>query len=219
MSIFNEQGEDLNPRAHKVNHPLLGHFLTELRNKNTPPREVRHLIEQMSFLLMYEASKDLAVKEVKVDTPLESTTGISINEKLIVVNILRAGSGMLPGALMAFPFASVGHIGIYRDRFIKSTVEYYFRLPSQVENKRVFLCDPLLATGDTVVSAINRLKDYEVGPITFVCLLASPQGLKRMKEVHPEVNIYTSSVERDLDVNGFLLPGIGDAGDRIYGTC
>jgi uracil phosphoribosyltransferase len=175
-------------------------------------------MEELSQLLAYEATRDLGTKRTKVETPLETTDTEMISEELVVVAIMRAGNGMLSGMLRILPFATVGHIGIYRDRFIKSTVEYYLRLPKNVEKKRVLILDPLLATGDTACAAIDRLKEYNVGAIRYVCLLASPEGIKNLKSHHPDVEIYTMSVERQLDERGYLLPGLGDAGDRLYDT-
>jgi uracil phosphoribosyltransferase len=137
---------------------------------------------------------------------------------MLLLSVMRAGNGMLSGMLRILPFATVAHIGIYRDRFISSTVEYYLRLPKVVKGKRVLVLDPLLATGDTICAAIDRLKEYEVGPIRCACLLVSPQGLAKVAEVHPDVQVYTLGIERDLDEKGYLRPGLGDAGDRLYDT-
>jgi uracil phosphoribosyltransferase len=141
-----------------------------------------------------------------------------VDERLIVASIMRAGNGMLDGVLQMLSFAQVGHIGIYRDKFIKSTVEYYFRLPSEVQGRPVLLLDPLLATGQTALAAINRLKQYEVGKISFLSVLAAPQGVETIRKEHPDVNIYCLSVEKGLDQKGYILPGLGDAGDRLYGV-
>jgi uracil phosphoribosyltransferase len=201
-----------------VSHPVVKHKLSILRDKKTSALSFRLIMEELSQLLAYEATRDLGTKKARVETPLEIADTEMISEELVVVAIMRAGNGMLSGMLRILPFATVGHIGIYRDRFIKSTVEYYLRLPKNVEGKRILLLDPLLATGDTACAAIDRLKEYNVGAIRYVCLLASPEGVKTLKSHHPDVEIYTMSVERQLNERGYLLPGLGDAGDRLYDT-
>ena len=202
-----------------VQHPLLSHKLALLRNKATPPWDFRRVLSEMSGLLTYEAIRDLKTRTVKIETPMGETSASEVvDEKLVIVPILRAGAGMLDAVLEMVPFAEVGHAGIYRDKFIKNTVEYFFRLPKDIQGKRIILLDPLLATGDTAVAAVQRLKDYGATRIQFICLLASPQGLSKMEEFHPEVLVYTLAVEKSLDAHGYLLPGLGDAGDRLYGT-
>ena len=201
-----------------VEHPLLQHKRRILRDKETKPPEFRRLIEEISVMIGYEATKDLAVNEMTVETPMGKARASRVSERMVVVSIMRAGNGMISGLLDLLPFAQVGHIGIYRDKFIHNTVEYFFRLPDDVENAHIMLLDPLLATGDTMVAALDRLKDYEVGKITVLTLLCAQKGLDQVKEFHPDVSIYTLNVEPELDSNGYLLPGVGDAGDRIYGT-
>jgi uracil phosphoribosyltransferase len=201
-----------------ISHPVVKHKLSILRDKKTSALSFRLIMEELSQLLAYEATRDLGTRRTTVETPMETAETECISEELVVVAIMRAGNGMLSGMLRILPFATVGHIGIYRDRFIKSTVEYYLRLPKNVEKKRVLLLDPLLATGDTACAAIARLKEYGVGPIRYVCLLASPEGVSNLREHHPDVEIYTMSLERQLDERGYLLPGLGDAGDRLYDT-
>lgn len=218
MKQDNKNKNELSHLCHLIDHPVLQHYLSTLRKKDTSPAEFRRIVYQMSFLMVYEATKDLSLKEVEIVTPMETTQGKIIQDKVIIVSILRAGNGMLAGLLDALPFASVGHIGIYRDKFLQTTVEYYFRLPNDMEKKKIFLCDPLLATADTAMAAINRLKDYDVGPIRLICLISSKEGIKKLKQKHPDVEIYTSCIERELNADGFLLPGVGDAGDRLYGT-
>jgi uracil phosphoribosyltransferase len=207
-----------NDQYHLVSHPVVKHKLSILRDKKTSALSFRLIMEELSQLLAYEATRDLGTKSAKVETPLEVADTEMISEELLLVAIMRAGNGMLSGMLRILPFATVGHIGIYRDRFIKSTVEYYLRLPKNVEKKRVMILDPLLATGDTACAAIDRLKEYNVGAIRYVCLLAAPDGIKNLKARHPDVEIYTMSVERQLNDRGYLLPGLGDAGDRLYDT-
>ena len=213
---MSEMENDLGCRVLK--HPLLQHNLTKLRDVSTPPVEFRRVMEQLSALLAYEITRDIAVSKCDVQTPLELTSGEMVTDDLVIVSILRAGNGMLEGLLRMLPFSRVGHIGIYRDKFIGNTVEYYFRLPDQVKGKNILLADPLIATGDTAIAAIDRLKDYEVGAIRFLSLLASPEGLLKLREHHPDVEIYSLSVERELTDKGYILPGLGDAGDRLYGT-
>lgn len=199
-----------------ISHPVIQHKLSVLRDKNTTPMTFRAIMNEVSQLIAYEATRDLRTEAVSVDTPMEKAQSPMVRDKLVVVSIMRAGNGMLDGVLQLLPFATVGHIGIYRDRFIQSTVEYYLRLPREVKGARVLLLDPNLATGDTACAAIDRLKEYEVGQIRYLCLLASSTGVAKMKEVHPDVEIYALSVERELNPKGYLLPGMGDAGDRLY---
>ncbi|MEQ1663758.1 MAG: uracil phosphoribosyltransferase [Bdellovibrionales bacterium] len=201
-----------------VTHPLAQDKLWHLRNKNTPPDNFRRLINELSIIMAYEITKNFKTKSTMVETPLQKTTCAKITENLVLVPIMRAGQAMVDGMLEMMPFCTVGHIGIYRDKFVNNTVEYYFRLPKVVEGVRIAVLDPLMATGDTAIAAISRLKEYNVGPITFVTLLIAEEGLKKFQSVHPDVEIYTLSVESKIDSNGYILPGIGDAGDRIYGT-
>lgn len=201
-----------------ITHPVVKHKLSVLRDKETSPLSFRLIMEEISQFMAYEATRDLAVGKKTVSTPLETTEGDTVAEELVLVSVMRAGNGMLSGMVRILPFATVGHIGIYRDRFLKSTVEYYLRLPRNVKGKRVLMLDPLLATGDTACAAIDRLKEFEVGPISYLCFLASPEGLDKLSKVHPDVEVLTLNVERCLDEKGYLLPGIGDAGDRLYDT-
>ena len=199
-----------------VDHPVLQHQLAILRDKNTSSAVFRRTMNEMSRLVAYEATRDLAQEEVAIETPLEATTAKKCSHPPIVVSIMRAGNGMLDGLLSLMPFASAGHIGIYRDKFLNTTVEYYFRLPRKVAGKPVLLIDPLVATGDTAVACIERLNQYKAGPIRLLCLLISEEGLAKVHHFHPNVTIYAVSKERGLNENGYLLPGIGDAGDRLY---
>jgi len=201
-----------------VSHPVLQHKLSRLRKTETGPAEFRMLLDEISCLVAYEATKDLSTEKISISTPLEKMKSEMITEKLLVVSIMRAGNGMLGGMLEMLPFARVGHIGIYRDKFIKNTVEYYFRIPSDISGHKTLIVDPLLATGDTAVAAVDRLKEYSVGEITFVSILAAPEGILKLKNFHPDVKILTLSVERELNDKGYILPGIGDAGDRLFNT-
>jgi uracil phosphoribosyltransferase len=211
----------LNPLENSCNlvrHPVLSHMLTQLRKSSTNPPEFRSIIRELSRLLAYEMTRTLGVNKEGIETPFEKMEAPVVVEKILLLPIQRAGNGMLDGMLQILPFASVGHIGIYRDKFIKKTVEYYFRIPSHCEGRRTFIIDPLLATGDTAVAAIDRLKEFEVGDISFVCLLAAPEGIIKLKNAHPDVQIFTLSIERELDAKGYIRPGLGDAGDRLYDT-
>ncbi|NDD90632.1 uracil phosphoribosyltransferase [bacterium] len=201
-----------------IDHPVVKHKITMLRDEKTTPLSFRLITEEISQFLAYEATRDLSVKNQEITTPLEKTTCEVVGEELVLVSIMRAGLGMLSGMLRILPFATVGHIGIYRDKFIQATVEYYLRLPKNVKGKRILILDPLLASGDTACAAIARLKEYEVGPIRFVCFLASKEGIARVHQEHPDVEIYTCNIERAMNDKGYLLPGLGDAGDRLYDT-
>ncbi len=206
------------PGVHLIRHPILQHHLSNLRRKETRPTEFRRLMTEMSKLIAYEVTRDQELRLEPIETPFEAMDAPFLAHRMVVVSIMRAGNGMLEGVLQAIPNAGVGHIGIYRDKFIHSTVEYFFRLPADVEGRAVLLLDPLLATGATAVAAIARLKQYGVGPIRFVCLLASPEGLALVKEAHPDVDVACLSIERQLNEKGYILPGLGDAGDRLYNT-
>ncbi len=201
-----------------IHHPVIKQKLAMLRNKETTSLSFRLIMEEISQFLAYEATRDLETNAGFVKTPFEKCRVETVSEKVILVPVLRAGQGMLSGMLRILPFAQVGHVGIYRDKFIHNTVEYYFRLPKNSEGTRVMVLDPLLATGDTAVSAVDRLKEYNVGSIQFVCILAAPYGIYRLKKAHPDISIVTLSVERELDHRGYILPGLGDAGDRLYDT-
>lgn len=203
----------------ELKHPLLLHKLGYLRDKNTNSADFRNLMTEISKLLTYEAMKDWTDLDlVEVETPMAAMRVDRIINPPIAVAILRAGNGMLEGVLSVIPFASTGFIGIYRDKFIQNTVEYYFKLPADVKGRTVFLCDPLLATADTMMSAIDRVKSYHSGPIKVLSVLASDHALKRLEHFHPDVKIYTLNVEKEMTDNGFLIPGLGDAGDRLYQT-
>lgn len=178
----------------------------------------RQIVEEMSQLIAYEATRDLKTTTAAVETPMEKTTSLRIAEPLLIVAILRAGLGMLNGMMKILPFATIGHIGIYRDRFVNATVEYYLRLPKDVKNQRILLLDPMLASGDTACAAIERLKEYGVGQIRLITLLAAPQGVAKINAHFPDVEIYTVNLERELNKKGYILPGMGDAGDRLYDT-
>lgn len=201
-----------------LEHPVLQHKLSMLRDQSVSSYVFRRTMSEASRFLAYEATRDLETETQKIETPLESTEVQRIKDNLIVIPILRAGLGMLDGFLDALPFASVGHVGIYRDKLMNHTVEYYFKLPQEHKGSKVLLIDPLLATGDTALATIDRLKEYEVGSIRFVTLLSCKVGLEKLQERHPDVEVYTASIERELNDSGYLLPGLGDAGDRLFNT-
>lgn len=203
----------------ELHHPLLLHKLGHLRDKNTNSADFRQLMTEISKMLAYEAMKDWKdMDTVRVETPMAPAKVDRILNPPCAVAILRAGNGMLDGVLSMIPIASTGFIGIYRDKFIHNTVEYYFKLPADVKNKTILLCDPLIATADTMIAAIDRLKSYHVGPIKVLSVLASEHALQRMEECHPDVKIFALNVEKEMTENGYLVPGLGDAGDRLYQT-
>lgn len=204
---------------HKIEHPLLKHKLGYLRDKNTLSKEFREMMSEISRILAYEVMKDWNdFEQQSIETPLAEAKIDRIVNPPVVVSVLRAGNGMLDGVLSMIPFAQVGFIGIYRDKFINNTVEYYFKMPANVKGKRVILCDPLLATGDTLIACIDRLKSYDVGRIQVVSVLASSFGLERINHFHPDVDFYFVEEEKDLNEKGYLIPGLGDAGDRLFQT-
>lgn len=209
----------MNQNVKVIKHPLLSHKLGYLRDKNTPSHEFRELVGEISKILVYEAMREWKhIEKVEIQTPISSTVAERILNQPVVVSIMRAGNGMLDAVLSMVPLASVGFIGIYRDKFIKNTVEYYFKMPQNVVGKEIILCDPLIATADTIVAAIDRLKNYEVGPIKVISILASKVGIERIHYFHPEVEIYTLNIETEVNESGYLVPGLGDAGDRLFQT-
>jgi uracil phosphoribosyltransferase len=204
---------------HILSHPLLKHKLGYLRDKNTSSTEFRDLVKEISRILAFEVMRDWdEMKAVEIETPIAKTKVDRIFNAPVVVSIMRAGNGMLDAVLSMIPFASTGFIGIYRDKFIHSTVEYYFKMPADVKGRMALLCDPLVATADTAVAAIDRLKSYEVGQIKILTILVSQFAVERIRELHPDVEIYTLNVEKEMNEQGYLVPGLGDAGDRLYQT-
>jgi len=202
-----------------VDHPLVQHKLTKLRDKNTQPKEFRELLSEISSLMLYEVTRDLPLKEVEVKTPLGKAKGKVLNNKdLAIVPILRAGLVMAEGMLQILPSAKVGHIGLYRDPNTLQPVQYYTKLPEDINEREVIVVDPMLATGGSAIAAISILKSREVKNIKFVCIIAAPEGIKAFQEVHPDVEIYTAAVDEYLNDHGYIVPGLGDAGDRLFGT-
>ncbi len=204
---------------HVLSHPLLKHKLGYLRDKNTSSAEFRDLVKEISRILAHEVMRDWSeMRSVAIETPLAKTEVERIVNPPVIVSIMRAGNGMLDAVLSMIPFASTGFIGIYRDKFIRSTVEYYFKMPSDVKGRQAILCDPLVATADTAIAAIERLKSYEVSNIKILTILVSDFAVERIHSEHPDVEIYTLNVETKMNELGYLVPGLGDAGDRLYQT-
>lgn len=202
----------------EIKHPLIEHKLAFLRDKNTDSSEFRRIIFELTKLVGFEATKDLELLETEIQTPISKAMVKKIANAPVVVSIMRAGNGMMESMLSLLPFASAGHIGIYRDKFIDNTVEYYFKLPENVAGKEILLIDPLLATGDTAIASIDRLKQYNVGKIKLLTILTCQEGIKRVHGFHPDVEIYTVSANEELNEKGYLVPGLGDAGDRLFNT-
>ncbi|HXY30714.1 MAG TPA: uracil phosphoribosyltransferase [Gemmatimonadaceae bacterium] len=200
-------------------HPLVAHKLTILRERTTPTKLFKELIEEISLLLAYEATADLALERTKVDTPLESAEGWRVSgKKLTLVPILRAGLGMVDGCLRLVPGARVGHIGLYRDHATLEPVDYYFKVPGDAAERHFFLLDPMLATGGSAVAAITSLKRAGATRIRMLCIVAAPVGVARVRDAHADVRIFAAALDRELNASGYILPGLGDAGDRLFGT-
>ncbi len=207
------------PSVTIVDHPLVQHKLTLMRRKETPTAEFRRLVREVAMLLGYEITRDLPLATVSVETPLmETEARVLAGKKLCIVTILRAGNGLLDGMLDLLPSARVGHVGIYRDPATLEAVEYYYKVPQDIAERPLIVVDPMLATGNSAVAAIARLKRDGATDLRFACLLAAPEGIAHFHEAHPDVPIFTAAVDRSLDDHGYILPGLGDAGDRIYGT-
>jgi uracil phosphoribosyltransferase len=207
------------PTLTVVDHPLVRHKVTLLRDRETPVKTFKELVDEIAMLMAYEATADLAVEPVPVDTPLESTTGWAVaGKKLVLVPILRAGLGMVEGILRLVPSARVGHIGLYRDHDTLEPVDYYFKVPGDAAARDFLLLDPMLATGGSAVAAVSSLKRAGATRVRLLCLVAAPEGVRRLAAVHPDVHVYTAALDRQLNANGYILPGLGDAGDRLFGT-
>ena len=206
-------------KVHVVNHPLIQHKLTLMRDVSTPTQSFRHLLNELGMMLCYEVTRDLPTELVEVETPLGRTMKPQLSgKKLVFAPILRAGVGFLDGMLELVPAARVAHIGLYRDPATLQAVEYYFKAPSDVAERLVIVMDPMLATAHSAIAAITRLKERGVHDIRFVCLLAAPEGLATFQAALPEVQIWTAAIDDHLNDHGYIVPGLGDAGDRIYGT-
>ena len=202
-----------------LDHPLIQHKLSILRDKNTSTKDFRQLINEISMLMIYEATRDLPMEEVEVETPIAVAKCKHIaGRKLAFVPILRAGLGMVDGALQLVPSARIGHIGLYRDETTLKPVEYFCKLPKDIDQRDVFVVDPMLATGGSAIDAIAQIKQRGTRKITFMCTIAAPEGIKALQEAHPDVDIYCAACDSHLNEIGYIVPGVGDAGDRIFGT-
>lgn len=205
--------------VHVITHPLVQHKLTLMRKKEASTNSFRRLLNELAALMTYEVTRDIPTQAVEIETPLEKMQGQVIDgKKLVFVSILRAGTGILDGMLGVVPGARVGHVGLYRDPKTLMAVEYYFKMPSDMHERDVIVVDPMLATGNSAIAAVDRLKELRPRSIKFVCLLTCPEGVAAMQKAHPDVPIYTAAIDRQLNDHGYILPGLGDAGDRIFGT-
>lgn len=207
------------PNLRVLDHPLIRHKITRLRDRSTGTRDFKALVTELAVLMAYEATKDLPLEDVEVDTPLERTVGVRLaGKKLALVPILRAGLGMVDGIAHLLPHARVGHIGMYRDEGNLQPVDYYFKIPGGEEDRLFLVLDPMLATGGSAVQAMRALKNAGATRIRLLCLIAAPEGVRRMLDTHPDVPILAAALDRGLDESGFIRPGLGDAGDRLFGT-
>ena len=206
-------------QVHVINHPLVQHKLTLMRRKDTSTKSFRELVHEISAMLAYEITRDMPMQEIEIETPLEPMKSRVIDgKKVVLASILRAGNGFLDGMLNVIPGARVGHIGLYRDPDTLQAVEYYFKMPSDMHERDVIVLDPMLATGNSAVAAVDRIKQLKPRSIRFACLVTCPQGIKTFHDHHPDVPVYTPAVDRGLNSHGYIVPGLGDAGDRIFGT-
>ena len=207
------------PELHIIDHPLVQHKMTHMRKRQTSTGQFRALVQEVSLLLAYEVTRDFPLSPIPIETPLGTMSAPVLDgKKIVFVSILRAGGGILDGMLRILPSARVGHIGIYRDPKTLVAVEYYFKMPPHMESRSALVLDPMLATGHSAIAAVDRLKETHPKSIKFVCLVASRDGVNQFHEHHPDVPIYTAAVDDELDDHGFIRPGLGDAGDRLYGT-
>lgn len=205
--------------VHVLEHPLVQHKLSIIRDKDTGVKEFREIISELAALMCYEATRDLPTEEIEIETPVaKAKVRVLAGKKLAVVPILRAGLGMVDGILQMIPSAKVGHIGLYRDPNTLNPVEYYCKMPSDISERDVLIVDPMLATGGSASAAVQFIKNYGVQHIKLMCIIAAPEGVKVMRETHPDVDIYVACVDERLDDHGYIVPGLGDAGDRIFGT-
>ena len=202
-----------------MDHPLIQHKIGVIRKKETGTREFRDMISEIGVLITYEATKDLKLQDVEIETPICKTTVKELaGKKLAVIPILRAGLGMVEGVLAMIPSAKVGHIGLYRNEETLEPIEYYCKIPKDCDERDVFVVDPMLATGGSAIAAIQMLKNRGVKNMRFLCIIAAPEGVKKLQEAHPDVDLYIGALDDHLNENGYIVPGLGDAGDRIFGT-
>lgn len=203
-----------------INHPLVQHKLTLIRQAETSTAKFRQVLKELGMLLAYEVTRDLPLKYEEIQTPLAPMLApmLASDKKMVIVSIMRAGQGLLDGILELMPSARVGHIGLYREPTTLVAIEYYVKLPQDIDHRDVLVVDPMLATGNSAVAAVDRIKEINPKSIKFLCLLAAPEGIDHFHEQHPDVPIYTAAIDEHLDEHGYIIPGLGDAGDRLYGT-
>ncbi len=207
------------PTLRVVTHPLVQHKLTILRDRSTPTKIFKELVEEIAMLMAYEATSDIPLEDVRVETPLEPSVGHQLSgKKLTLVPILRAGLGMVDGIYRLVPNARIGHIGLYRNHDTLEPVDYYFKVPGDASERDFFVLDPMLATGGSASAAVTSLKRAGATRIRFLCLVAAPEGVRRLAQAHPDIMIYCAALDRELNAQGYILPGLGDAGDRLFGT-
>ena len=207
------------PNFQVISHPLIEHKLTFIRDLTTPKKGFKELVDEVAMLMAYEITKDFPLEEVEIETPICKTkTKIVSGKKVVLVPILRAGLGMVDGILKLIPSARVGHIGLYRDHETLQPVSYYFKIPPQSEDRDFILIDPMLATGGSAIAAVDKLKEVGVKNIKFMCLIAAPEGVKAFCDAHPDVKVFAAGLDECLNENGYIVPGLGDAGDRLFGT-
>jgi uracil phosphoribosyltransferase len=207
------------PCVHLIDHPLVQHKLTLMRRKDASTNSFRTLLNELSMLMAYEVTRDMEVSYIEIETPMETMMAPTIDgKKLALISILRAGNGILDGMLHVVPGARVGHIGLYRDPKTLEAVEYFFKVPQNMHERDVIMVDPMLATGNSAAAAVTRIKKTNPKSIKFLCLLTCPEGIAALHKAHPDVHIYTAAIDRQLNDHGYILPGLGDAGDRIFGT-
>jgi len=207
------------PVVHHITHPLIQHKLTLMREKTRSTNSFRRLLGEISMLMAYEVTRDMPTQLIDIETPLERMQSPVIDgKKTVFVSIMRAGAGFLDGMLNVVPGARIGHIGLYRDPKTLVAIEYYFKMPADMQERDAIVLDPMLATGNSAVAAVERLKETGPKSIRFVCLLAAPEGLKNFHASHPDVPVYTAAIDRQLNEHGYIVPGLGDAGDRLFGT-
>ena len=206
-------------RVHHLTHPLIQHKLTLMREKSRSTTSFRTLMNEIAMLMAYEVTRDMTTSLIEVETPLEKTMSPVIDgKKTVFVSILRAGNGFLDGMLSVVPGARIGHVGLYRDPKTLGAIEYYFKMPQDMHERDAIVLDPMLATGNSAIAAVDRLKETQPKSIRMVCLLAAPEGLRAFGTAHPDVPVYTAAIDRELNDHGYIVPGLGDAGDRLFGT-
>lgn len=208
------------PEVHTIDHPLIQHKLTLMRKAETSTAKFRSLLKEISLLMAYEVTRDLPLTTEVIQTPIATMNApvLAPEKKLVVVSIMRAGQGILDGILELIPSARVGHIGLYRDPQTLNVIEYYFKVPHNLQDRDVLVVDPMIATGNTAVAAVQQLKHAEPRSLRFLCLLAAPEGIAEFHDAHPDVPLYTAAIDEKLDSHGYIVPGLGDAGDRMFGT-